>query len=54
MVANGQLELPNETADFLEFQVADFQFREIFILTKQLPNPSFHWHMLPTETKASF
>ena len=38
MVANGQLERPIGTV-LLEFEVADFQFQENFILMKTLLNP---------------
>ena len=38
MVANGQLERPIGTV-LLEFEVADFQFQENFIVMKALPNP---------------
>ena len=38
MVANGQLERPIGT-DLLEFEVADFQFQENFIVMKTLPKP---------------
>ena len=38
MVANGQLERPIGTV-LLEFEVADFQFQENFIVMKTLPNP---------------
>ena len=38
MVANGQLEVPIGTV-LLEFEVADFMLREIFIIMKNLPNP---------------
>ena len=38
MVANGQLEIPIGTV-LLEFEVADFQFKENFIIMKVLPNP---------------
>ena len=38
MVANGQLEVPIGTV-LLEFEVADFMFRENFIIMKNLPNP---------------
>ena len=38
MVANGQLERPIGTV-LLEFEVADFQFQENFIVMKILPNP---------------
>ena len=38
MVANGQLETPNGTA-CLTFEVADFMFKENFIVMKVLPNP---------------
>ena len=40
MVANGQLERPIGTV-LLQFEVADFQFRENFIVMKVLPNPLF-------------
>ena len=38
MVANGQLERTIVTV-LLEFEVADFQFHENFIVMKTLPNP---------------
>ena len=38
MVANGQLERPIGTV-LLEFEVADFQFQENFIVMNTLPNP---------------
>ena len=38
MVANGQIERPIGTVLF-EFEVADFQFQENFIIMKTLPNP---------------
>ena len=38
MVANGQLERPIGTV-LLQFEVADFQFQENFIVMKVLPNP---------------
>ena len=38
IVANGQLECPIGTV-LLEFEVADFQFQESFIVIKTLPNP---------------
>ena len=38
MVANGQLERPIGTV-LLQFEVADFQFQEDFIVMKVLPNP---------------
>ena len=38
MVANGQLERPIGTV-LLQFEVADFQFQENFIVIKVLPNP---------------
>ena len=38
MVANGQLQRPIGTV-LLEFEVADFQFQENFIVMKTLPNP---------------
>ena len=38
MVANGQLENPIGTVE-LQFEVADFEFRERFILMKVLPHP---------------
>ena len=38
MVANGQLERPIGTLQ-REFEVADFQFQENFIVMKTLPNP---------------
>ena len=38
MVANGQLERPIGTV-LLEFEVADFQLQENFIVMKTLPNP---------------
>ena len=38
MVANGQLECPIGTVR-LEFEVAEFQFQENFIVMKRLPNP---------------
>ena len=40
MVANGQLERPIGTV-LLQFEVADFQFQENFIVMKILPNPLF-------------
>ena len=40
MVANGQLERPIGTV-LLQFEVADFQFQENFIVMKVLPNPLF-------------
>ena len=40
MVANGQLEQPISTV-LLQFEVADFQFQENFIVMKVLPNPLF-------------
>ena len=38
MVANGQLDCPIGTV-LIEFEVADFQFQENFIVMKTLPNP---------------
>ena len=38
MVANGQLEVPIGTV-FIEFEVADFMLREIFIIMKNFLNP---------------
>ena len=38
MVANGQLENPIGTVE-LRFEVADFEFRERFIIMKTLPHP---------------
>ena len=38
MVANGQFERPIGTV-LLEFEVAEFQFQDNFIVVKTLPNP---------------
>ena len=48
MVANGQLEVPTGTV-LIEFEVADVEEKENFIIMENLPNQRNRLWFLPTE-----